>query len=135
MRRVAALACIGMFLLVGCRDRSTPQNKSDKLCVEMGEIDGSVTQMTAYAATGQNFDKFRALRDKLPAQWQDVEDASKDVTAYQINDVRTAYNKYLSTVNGVNDAATMSAKYVEIDAAAGEFATARLAAYQSLSCA
>ncbi|MGH9224911.1 MAG: hypothetical protein ACRD2W_14310 [Acidimicrobiales bacterium] len=137
MRRLAALACIGMLLLVGCRDRSTPQNKSDKLCVEMGEIDGTITQMTAHAATGtpEAFARFRALRDRLPGQWAEVEEASMDVTSYQIGDLRNSYNKFLQTVSGVNDAATMAAKYPEIDVASGEFATVRLEAYNNLGCA
>ena len=137
MRRLAALACIGFFVLVGCRDRSTPQNRQDELCVEMGELDGTITQMTAYAAAGgdANATKFRQLRDKLAGQFNEVEDAAKDVTSYQITGVRDTYNKFVQTVQGVNDAATMTAKYVEIDKTAGDFATARLEAYNTLGCA
>jgi len=137
IRRLAALACVGTFLLVGCADRSTPQNKQDKLCVEMGEIDGTITQMTALAAAGggANAAKFRDLREKLADQWADVEKASRDVTSFQITRVRETYNAFLQTVNGVNDAATMTARYVEIDRASGNFAVARLDAYDALGCA
>ena len=134
LRRLAVLACVGMFMLVGCRDRSTPQDKSDTLCVKMGEIDGSVTQMVAYAAAPANFAKFRALRDGLAGQWAAVEKAAKDVTSFKIDEVTKTYNAYLKTVTAVNDGNAMTAKYAEIDKTAGDFATARLEAYNSLGC-
>ena len=137
MRRFAAVVCVGMFLLVGCRDRSTPQNKADKLCVEMGKLDGTVTQMTAATVnpTPASLASFKSLRDQLAGQYAGVEAAAKDVTAYHIDKFTTTYNNFVKTVNGVNDVAALSAKHAEIDAAAGELATARLDLYDTGKCA
>ena len=138
MRRLALMACVGagLFLLVGCQTDSSTQGKSDKLCVELGKLDGAITQMTAATVdpSAANVAKFRQLRDQLPALYSNVEKAAKDVRSYKIDGVTTTYNNFVKTVAGVNDAAALTAKHAEIDGAAGEFSTARLESYDAGQC-
>ena len=132
------MACVGtgLLLLVGCQTDSSTQAGSDKLCVEIGELDGLVTQMVAATVdpSAANVARFRQLREELAPQYAEVEKAARDVRSYKIDKVTSTYNAFVKSVAGVNDAAAMTAKHAEIDAAAGELSTARLEAYEAGQC-
>jgi hypothetical protein len=133
--RVTTLACVALLALgVGCRDRSTAQDKEDTLCVELGKVDATITKIASIAASGGNASQLPQLRAELDTKWRGVEAAAKDVSAVKIDGVRTAYQNFLKTLNGVNNQATLAAGQPAIDRAAGDFAVARLDLYDAAGC-
>ncbi len=131
---LAAMGCVAMLMLVGCRDRSTSQDDQDKLCVEVAEVDGTVTQLAAVEPNAGGVARIRDLRARMEAQWRDVEEASREVGSFRIDAVRQAYNNVLASVNGVNDEATLRDAEPRIDTAAGEFSTARTDMHAMAGC-
>lgn len=131
---LAAMGCVAVLMLVGCRDRSSVQDDQDKLCGEVAEVDGTVTQLAAVEPNAGGAARIRELRTQLEAQWQDVEEASRDVGSFRIDAVRQAYNNVLASINGVNDEATLRAAEPRIDAAAGEFSTSRVDLHTTAGC-
>lgn len=123
-----------MLALVGCRDRSTEQDAQDDLCAELAELDGSVVQVAALEPTAANVARLRQLRTQMEAQFREVQESSEDVGALRVDAITQAYNNVLRTINGVNDEATFRQAEPQIDAAAGEFSTARLDLHTQAGC-
>ncbi len=131
---LAAIGCVALLALVGCRDRSSVQDDQDKLCVEVAEVDRSVTELAAVEPNAGGAARIREIRTRLEAQWREVEEASKEVGSFRIDAVRQAYNNVLASINGVNDEGTLRQAEPRIDAAAGEFSTARLDMHNTAGC-
>jgi hypothetical protein len=123
-----------MFLLVGCRDRSTVQDAQDKLCSELGRVEGSVAQIAAVEPGPGAVARIRQLRTQMEAQYADAQEAASDVGAIRTDAVNGAYQKFLGSLNGVNDEATLVQAQAQIDQAAGEFSTARLDLHTTAAC-
>ncbi len=134
-RRLAVLLCIGVFMLVGCRDRSTDQGRKDKVCEELAELDGSVARLAALEPSAANVPRVRELRSQMEAQYKDVEEAADDAEDIRLEPVTQAYNAVLRSIQGVNDQGTFAQAEPTIDQAAGEFSTARLELHTSARCA
>lgn len=133
-RRIAALAFVAMFTLVGCRDRSTPQDKADELCREMAELDATVTQLAALEPGPNSGARVRELRTQMETRYREVQEASEEVQSLRIDTVTQAYMNVLRSVNGVNDQATHAQAEAQIDTTAGEFSTARLDFHTTARC-
>lgn len=134
-RRFATLACVALLVLgVGCRDRSTPQDKQDTLCVTLGKVDATVTKIASVAASGGDATQVPKLRTELETKWGDVEAAAKKVSAFRIDNVRTAYNEVLKSISGVNNQSALAAGQPAIDKASSDFAAARLDLYNTAGC-
>jgi uncharacterized lipoprotein NlpE involved in copper resistance len=134
-RRFAALVCIALFMLVGCRDRSTEQGSKDKVCEEVAELDASVAQLAALAPTAANVPRVRELRSRMEAQYEDVQEAGEDASDITLEPVTQAYNAVLRSIQGVNDEATLAQAESGIDDAAGQFSNARLELHTNARCA
>ncbi len=135
-RQWATLACVALLMLgVGCRDRSSVQDKEDKLCVEMGKLDATVTKLAGLAASGGNPSQLTQIRADLDKGYKNVQEAAKKVSAFKIDRLTTAYNNVLKTIQGVNSKETLAANQPAIDHAASDFAAARLEIYDTAGCA
>ncbi len=128
------MVCAGLLLLVGCRDRSTEQDHRDKLCAELGELDGAVAEAAALDASQASVVRLRELRSEMEAKNRDVQAAGREVDGINLGPINTAYNSVIRATN-VNDQAGLAAAEVQIDNAAGEFATARLELHTAARCA
>lgn len=133
-RLAMVLACGALLVLGGCRDRSTPQDKQDTLCVELAKLDASVTKLASVAASAGNPSQVQQLRAAMEAQYLKVKEAAKDVTAFRLDSIDTAYQNVLKSSNGVNSPASLAAAQPTIDAAASAFAAARLDLHSTAGC-
>lgn len=133
-RRLAIVACVALLLLGGCRDRSTAQDKRDKLCEEVAELDGTVTRLAALEPSAATGAEVRELRARLEAQHRDVEEAAEDADDVRVEPVNQAYNNVVRSVSGVNDQATLIQAQSQIDQAAGDFSNARVELHSSARC-
>ena len=135
-RRLATIFCVALLALVGCRDRSTDQDKQDKLCAQLGELDGVVARLAAVDSGAPDaVAQLRSLRSQLEAEYRDVQEAARDADNTRMDAVTQAYNKVVRSVSGVNDQATLAQAEPAIDEAAGEFSTARLELHTQARCA
>ena len=134
-RQWATLACVALLMLgVGCRDRSSVQDKEDKLCVEVGKLDATVTKLAGVAASAGNPNQLSQIRSDLQAGYNKVVAASKKVTAFKIDKLTAAYNVVLASFQGVNNPASLAAAQPKIDKAASDFAAVRLDLYDAAGC-
>ncbi len=136
--RLTTLACVALMLLgVGCRDRSTAQDKEDKLCVELGELDQSITKLASLAASGGDPAMVATLRAEIEARYAEAQKAAEDTPALtsSMAKVNAAYDMVIQSISGVNSEATLREAQPRIDSAAGEYATARLELYDTAGCA
>lgn len=131
---LAVMGCVALLALVGCRDRSTEQDKNDMLCTELSEVDGTVSRLAAAEPNAAGVAQVRLLRTQIEAQWRDVEEASRDAGGVNIQPVQQAYNNVLTSIRGVNDEASLREAEPRIDQAAGEFSTARLDLHTTARC-
>ena len=135
-RQWATLACVALLTLgVGCRDRSSVQDKEDKLCVEAAKLDASVTKLAGLAASNGDPAQIPKIRAEMEARHRDVLEAAKDVTALRIDKLNAAYDNVLKSINGVNSKESLAAAQPTIDHAASDFAAARLDMYDTAGCA
>lgn len=134
MRRFSALAFVALVALVGCADRSTPQDKQDKLCSKLGVMDKTVTELAALTPTA-TVQQVKTLKGQLDAEYKDVQAAAKDVSAFTIAPVTDAYNQLAKTVNGITTQDALVAAIPQIDAEAGTFSDARLQVNTNGTCA
>lgn len=132
------LACVALMVLgVGCRDRSTSQDKEDTLCVRLGELDQSITKLASLAASNGNPAQVASIRSEMDSRYKAAQDAAKKTPALNSNmaKVSTAYDNVLKSLNGVTNQATLAAAQPNIDHAASDFAAARLELYDTAGCA
>ena len=134
-RRLATFGCVAVLLLgVGCRDRSTPQDKEDTLCVQLGKLDQSITQLASVAASGGNPAQVATLRAQMASKYKDVQAAAKKATALQLGNVTKAYNEVVTASASANTPEALAAAQPKIDMAASDFAAARLDLYNNAGC-
>ena len=134
-RRLAALVCMALLLLVGCRDRTTEQGRRDKVCEELAELDGSAAQLAALEPTAANVPRVREFRSRMEAQYKDVQEAAEDASGITLETVSRVYNAVLRSIQGVNDQATLMQAESAIDEAAGQLSSARLELHTNARCA
>lgn len=133
-RRLLPIVFVALFLLVGCRDRSTVQDAQDDLCAEVSELDGTAARIAAVEPNAASVAQVRALRAQLEAQFRDVEEAAREAQAVNVDAVRQSYNSLLRATGGVNDQAALVQAEPQIDQAAGALSEARLQLNSSAGC-
>ena len=133
-KRLATVVCLALLTLVGCRDRSTVQDKQDKLCSAVADLDGSATQIAAVQPDAGGVARIKVLRLDMQAQYKRLQDAAKDAQAIRIDPITQAYNKVLSSINGINDPTALAQAQPRINQAVGEFSDARTQLNQSAGC-
>lgn len=136
MRKFTVVGCLALAALVGlvgCADRSTPQDKQDTLCADLGAMDGSVTQLAALTPTA-TVQQVKTLKAKIDVQYKVVLSAAKNVSAFSIGPVTDAYNQLTKVVNTVTTQDALVAALPQIGDAAGALSDARLQVNTSGGC-
>ncbi|MEW6152922.1 MAG: hypothetical protein AB1673_02880 [Actinomycetota bacterium] len=134
-RRCAAVVCaLALVVLSGCRDRSTAQDKADRLCREVAEVDAIVTQLAALEPTAANAARVGELRSRLESEYADVERAARDTSGLSTAELTAAYNQVLAATSGVNSEASLAQARPAINVAAGEFSSARVDLHTTGRC-
>ena len=134
MRRFSALACVALVMFAGCRDRSSVQDKQDKLCSQLGVMDKTVTELAGLPPTA-TVQQVKTLKAQLDAEYRQVQTAAKDVSAFTIAPITDAYNQLAKTVNGITTQDGVAAALPQINDEAGTFSDARLQVNTNGACA
>ena len=140
VKRGLILLVVAMFVLAACSDDDSNDSATAEtnFCDSISELE---TTVTAAIDAVQNLDVESTTVDDVKSGATEIrnalesaESAGDELAQALVDDVRTAFDNYASTVDSISDDASLSDVATDLEAAANEVDEAWVALFEGADC-
>ncbi|MGH9280185.1 MAG: hypothetical protein ACRD12_19055 [Acidimicrobiales bacterium] len=129
---VKAFAALAVLALTACGSWSPQRSATDEVCIEVSEMDKSVTELAALPdnATSAQVQQVKAKIDK---EYQEVLEEANDSGAQGVDNITSAYNSVQRAISAATSQGVAAAR-PQIESSAAEVNVARTQYNSSARC-
>jgi hypothetical protein len=142
---IAAVLLLTLGILGGCSDdepsadepsadEPSADEANEEVCAAREDLTASVRSLADIDPATVTKDDLKATRDEIGDSLSDMEEAARKVAATETDELRTAFDDFTETIDGLEDDQSLSQYADEIVASATEVGVAFRAVFNKAGC-